>query len=120
MLTSLPGDDETYQLVFIYPIEGGVQRAEKQDIKLEEGGTPRNPIQHLGSFGLLPLKLHYNLPLTLTWNPCHYQVYTFLIFANGLDKRLVCLNTENLESMHLGMKNICNFLKPFFQWDRHV
>ena len=59
-------------------------------------GKPRNagirllayhsvPIQHVGSFSLWPLKLYYNLPLTLTLNPYHYQVHTFLIFTNVLD-----------------------------------
>ena len=45
----------------------------------------------------------------------HYQVRTFLIFTNSLDKDLVYLNSKNQESMHLGMENIIrNFLKPFF------
>ena len=40
-------------------------------------------------------------------------MHTFLIFTNVLDKDLICLNTKIQESMHLGMENIGNFLKPF-------
>ena len=48
--------------------------------------------------------------------PCHYQVRTFLIFTNVLDKDLVCLlYSKNQEHMQLGIENICNS-----QWDRHV
>ena len=40
------------------------------------------------AFGLL-----FALAIANTLNPYHYQVYTFMIFTNVLDKDLICLNT---------------------------
>ena len=93
---------------------------------IEEVGAPRNagirwlfyhsvPIQNFDSFSHLPLKIiPYEFTPDFDLEPCHYQVHTFLIFTNVLDKDLICLNTKIQESMHLGMENIGNFLKPFF------
>ena len=54
-----------------------------------------------------------NLPLTLTLNPCHYQVHTFLIFTNILDKDLICLITKIQESTSV-WKILAIFLSFFF------
>ena len=55
-----------------------------------------------------------NRPIRVNLEPLPLSSAYFPDFLHGLDKGLVYLNTENQESMHLGMNNICNFLKPFF------
>ena len=57
----------------------------------------------------LALAVENTLQFTPDLNPCHYQVHTLLIFTNVQDKDVICLNTKNQESMHLGMENIGNF-----------
>ena len=74
----------------------------------------RFPSSKWALFGVLPLKLHYDIPLT---SICYYflnQVYASLNLLYVLEEYLIFLILKIHQCIHLIIWNICNFLKPFF------
>ena len=81
------------------------------------------PVQNWALFGVLPLKLHYDIPLTSIWYYFINQVYTSLNLLYVLEEYLIFLILKIQRCIHLIDEIILVLISPmilWFEWVRPV